>query len=157
MTTTPPETTNADTTRHRGRPPMSPPEPSKAGERYVWPLRGAPTITDGFERLAAAMKASSDNYAAQSRADRWKARHEASQRALQKTEAELANVATYANAETVRANAAEAKVAAVEALVDEWEADDGLSLDSFGQHLAGGAGLSCAEMLRAALAGEGER
>lgn len=41
----------------------------------------------------------------------------------------------------------------VEALIDTWQRDDEESLNGFGQHLMGGAVLSCAEHLRAALDG----
>ena len=40
-------------------------------------------------------------------------------------------------------------------LIRQWEADDRESLDTFGQHLMGGAVLSCAEQLRAAIAAAG--
>lgn len=61
--------------------------------------------------------------------------------------------ARLADAEA-RAEAAEAKVARVKELADEWEADDEESLNTFGQHLMGGSVLSCAEHLREALRGD---
>lgn len=58
--------------------------------------------------------------------------------------------AIWARAEAAEADATALR-AGIEALRDEWRRDDARELDAFGQHLMGGAVLSCSEHLTALL------